>query len=373
VSTRTNIKLDEVKLPEDSFTETLNTLDIKKVDSIPIVFTGNDHIDRFINSLKLTGKTEKKTYRALLKFLRENSDNIKPLGDIDLTPMLTHKEQQAIDLLSEQKKPNLAAPSLMKIERYAGFTSTEEFYTAKNVGLRISPDIWVISLLGVYSSFITGTRYAGSSKDNYYFIFFSPEEILSMFAKGDTGYIYTLMKAKNDVVGILAELLKQTHMEEALALELVTNIELIKILRENDINKLSLSLVKISPEGQTYKIYEYIPLYLNSETPFIDLLSKFFSETDNALKYLASAIDPRHYLLRATSAKEAKNWPEKDHAIKAVLALYRLVSLNDASGLRDYANYLRLASDALRGSKDKKSITRQNYYEYLLMQLAALR
>jgi len=370
---RAKLKLDEIELPDDAFEEAFNKLDSNKIESISIVFTGNDNIDGFIRSLGLSGEAEKKTYRSLLRFLKEKAENIRSPEAIDLTPLIVHGKQ-SIDLLNEYKKPDLSAPSLMKIERYAGFTSIEDSYTTRSIRLRFSPDVWMISLLGVYSSFVTRARYAGGDKDNFYFLLFSPEEILNMFAREDSKYAYMLMNVKNEIATkVLAETLRQTYMEEAIALEVSLNLEILKVLREHEVNKLSLSLIKISPEGQTYKIYEYIPLTLSREAPLTNLLSTIFGENgvDKALKYLARAVDPRSYLLRASSAKEAKNWPERDYAVKAVLALHRLVSLGDLSGLRDYARYLGLAVETLQSAGDRKSAMRRNYYEYLLRKMTS--
>ncbi|MCD6470501.1 hypothetical protein J7L29_06860, partial [Candidatus Bathyarchaeota archaeon] len=367
---KVKLGLEEAELPDNAFKETLNTLDSKKIETISIVFTGNDKPEKFISSLGLSGRLEKKTYRALFKFLKENAEKVRVSKNIDLTPII-ERDRQVIDLLNKSKK-DLAAPSIMKIERYAGFTSIEETYTTKGIGLRFSPDVWIISLLGVYSSFITRTRYAGSDKDNIYFILFSPEEILTMLARGDANYVYTLMNVKKETTEALAETLKNTHMEEAIALQLSLNLKIANILREYDIDRLKLSLVKISSEGQTYKIYEHVPLTLSSETPFISSLSTIFTEIDEVLGYLAKAVDPHGYLLRATSAKEARNWPEKDYAVKAMLALHRLASMGDVSGLRDYARYLELAVKILQGAEDGKSAIRRSYYEKLLRKIAYL-
>jgi len=367
---KVKLGLEEAELPDNAFKETLNTLDSKKIETISIVFTGNDKPEKFISSLGLSGRPEKKTYRALFKFLKENAEKVRVSKNIDLTPMI-ERDRQVIDLLNKSKK-DLAAPSIMKIERYAGFTSIEETYTTKGIGLRFSPDVWMISLLGVYSSFITRTRYAGSDKDNIYFILFSPEEILTMLARGDANYVYTLMNVKKETTEVLAETLKNTHMEEAIALQMSLNLKIANILREYDIDRLKLSLVKISSEGQTYKIYEHVPLTLSSETPFISSLSTIFTEIDEVLGYLAKAVDPHGYLLRATSAKEARNWPEKDYAVKAMLALHRLASMGDVSGLRDYARYLELAVKILQGAEDGKSAIRRSYYEKLLRKIAYL-
>ena len=368
--TEVKLGLEEAKLPDNAFKETLNELDSKKIETISIVFTGNDKPEKFISSLGLSGRPEKKTYRALLKFLKKRAEKVRISKNIDLTSMMEH-DRQVIDLLNKSQKPDLAAPSIMKIERYAGFTSIEEAYTTRGIGLRFSPDVWMISLLGIYSSFITRTRYAGSDKDNIYFILFSPEEILTMLARGDANYVYTLMNVKRETTETLAETLKNTYMEEAIVLQLSFNLKIANILREYDIDRLRLSLVKVSSEGQTYKIYEHIPLTLSSETPFISSLSTIFNEIDEALGYLAKAVNPHGYLLKATS-KEARNWPEKDYAIKAILALHRLASIGDVSGLRDYARYLELAVKILQGAEDKKAAIRRIYYEKLLREIAYL-
>jgi len=371
VPTKVKLGLEEAELPDNAFKETLNALDSRKIETISIVFTGNDKPEKFISSLGLSGRPEKKTYRALLKFLKEHAEKVRISKNIDLTPMM-ERDRQVIDLLNKSQEADLAAPSIMKIERYAGFTSIEETYTTRGIGLRFSPDVWMISLLGVYSSFIIRTRYVGSDKDNIYFLLFSPEEILTMFARGDANYVYTLMNVKRKTTEVLAETLKNTHMEEAIALQLSLNLKIADILREYDIDRLTLSLVKLSSEGQTYKIYEHIPLTLSSETPFISSLSTIFTEIDEVLSYLAKAVDPHGYLLKATSAKEARNWSEKDYAIKAILALHRLVSIGDVSGLRDYARYLELAVRILQGAEDRKSAIRRSYYEKLLRKIAYL-
>jgi len=356
----------EAELPDNAFRVALNKLESDKIRRIAIVFPGNDDPDKFLEAVGISERPEKKTYRAVLQLLRDKSSSVTLSGDIDLTPVLD-KKTMSIDLPlkrgkkaeGEPGKVDLAAPTLLKIDRYTGITSAEEKYTSEQIGLRVSQHVWLLSLLGVYSSFAVGARYAGN-KQSFYFVFFASDVVTEVLARGDSVYLSNLMRAKLALMEEIAKVFTATHVEEALLLDIAVNANLPKVLEERGLEAVNFSVLKISPEGQTFKEYEYIPVTLTRTPVVLKVVQKYSSKPEKIMECLSEAANPENSLVRATG----QDWPDSAHALNAILSLHRFVSLGDLQGLSNFAAFLRLAADA--ASLDRGGAMRADFYRRIL-------
>jgi len=371
VGAKTKLGLLEAELPDDAFRIALGELNREQVERINLNFLGNDlrhHlVSKFLEAVGLREMPTEDTYRAVLQLLRENSGSLILSGDIDLIPTLG-KTSMSIDLPSKRGKKakevagkeELAAPALFKIDRYTGITSAEEEYTSKQVGLKVSPHVWLLGLLGVYSSFAVGARYAGK-RQAFYFVFFAPDVVTDVLARGDTVYLSYLMDAKAELIREVARVFAVTHIEEALLLDIAVNANLPRVLEERGLEAINFSVFKVSPEeGRTYKVYEYIPVTLTRTPVVLEVVRKYSSKPEKIMECLSEAVNPENSLVRATG----QDWPDSAHALNAILSLHRFVSLGDLQGLSNFAAFLRLAADAT--SLDRGGAGRAGFYRRIL-------
>jgi len=144
-------------------------------------------------------------------------------------------------------------------------------------------------------------------------------------------------------------ILKNPH-NELLFTEMALNVQLQKLLREKNIDKISFTLFKVTLEGQIYKIYEQIPLTILSESPFSKVASKFFNKKSgdliNYLHWLFSS--PNSIILNSLADP---NNPVYSNMISAVNAMYRFVMLGDIQGWFEFIRELYNAHEKTKNEK----------------------
>lgn len=360
-----NFSLREIEFEKDFLSRAYSGLDDEKITSIRIVMAGNDNINSKIFEKLGLSLQSRKTFYDLLKMLKDNSNAIKVLRDIDLLLSFVKKDN-LIDL--KNKNDGISAPQIFKIDRYTGFSSLETPYTSQQLTLYFSKEVALISLLGIYSSFVVSIRQQQSNY--YYFLFLSPDEVLKMLAEGRKELIKAFMRIKEKAKDLLREIIARYPSNELLIAEIALNLEIRELMKEENLEKLSLLLFKISPEGQTYKIYEVIPIEIFSKTSF-EVLMRNFRDTDKLQSILLEFLSPNSIALEAMASMNRVNrYSEAENVLSAVHGLYRFVVLGDAQGFYEFTEKISEAYRKLADSNDSRERYRAGIYRKMLESLS---
>lgn len=347
-----SFNLREIIIEQDFLSKAYEGLDEAKIDSIRIVMSGNDNINaKIFEKLNLSGVRSRKTYYDLIKLLKAHSSSLMSKEEIDLE-VKTTKRDVLIDI--KNKKEGVSAPQLFKIDRYTGITSLDTEYTSQQLTFYFSKEIALIALLGIYSSFVTSIR---QQQQTYcYFLFFSPDEIVHLLSEGEKGLIEKYFLIKDKAAEELRKIIGKSSLNELIITEIALNVELQNMMVKENLDKLSLLLFKIAPEGaplpQTYKIYEQIPITVFRETVFYRIAEKHFHDPVKLSERLSEILSPDGVVLTTLSTLNRQNKAEEaDNTLKAIQNLYRFVILGDLQG---WFGFLRELWNAHEKKKDNK-------------------
>ena len=324
----------------------------EKIKSLNISIVGkNDResVLRLLSSLGIEGKKEEKLtkYGDIIGVILENRRNIRISHRIDLSATIKRKKVLiGLTDVGELGRSGIAL-QLFKTERYTGFTSTEHPYTTEQLTVYMSPEATLIALLGLYSSFIT------TSDNIHYMLFFSPEEVDSILA-GDKN-VRTMFIIKKQAKDILADIIQKKYSEELIVVETILNTKIQEAMSQHNIKSISLILLKLAREGQTYKIYQQLPLnFYKRESPAIwQLIAKVLSPSEVILSRLAK-----------------NDNVEYNNLLSAINGFFRYVVLGDRWGL--YLAIRELQHAYIKVSSDEKTRNVAQRYLRLLKSLQDL-
>jgi len=338
INKSTSIKqfsLDRIVLSD--MIEPLRKLNDSGIESLRVRMTGNDNINsKLFQLFNVKGVKSKKVYSDLLRLLKVNADKLKVKDIVHLSIDL-RRNLMLIDV--SDKKEGVSIPQILKIDRYTGISSLDTPYMTSQITAYISKEVALILLLGLYSSFVTRARYQ-ERNELYFFLVFSPEEVTRLLSLGSVKVVRDYFNIKDEAKNVLREVLARTSLSEALAVELALNIKLRELLREHNLEKISLTLFKISPEGQTYKIYEQIPIVIYRMTPVMRSLGRYYRDPETIINILSREFTAQGALLRTLANTDAD---EHEDVVEAVINLYRFVVLGDPTG---WYMFLRKVVDA---------------------------
>lgn len=358
--------LRDIDFENDFLAKAFSQLEDDRIANVRIVMAGNDNINAKIFEKIGLALQSKKTFYDLLKMLKDNSNAIKLTKNIDIE-LKINKKDNLIDL--NKKGDGISAPQLLKIDRYTGFSSLETPYTSQQLTLYTSTEVALIALLGIYSAFVVSTRQ--QQQNNYYFLFFSPDEVLKLLANGNKDLIKAYLQVKDKAREMLSEIIARHYSHELLIAEVALNLEIRDLLKKENLDKVSLMLFKISPEGQTYKIYEIVPLEFFSDTR-LDAISKYFRDQEKLIETLREVVSPRSILLEALASMNRQNrYAEAENILVAIQGLYRFVVLGDAQGFQEFMQKLSEAVRKLENSEDGRERRRAEEYRRFISKLSS--
>ncbi|MDK2795306.1 MAG: hypothetical protein PWQ22_673 [Archaeoglobaceae archaeon] len=354
--------LREIDFKPNFLSKAYSELEYEKIENVRIAMAGNDNLNSKLFEKLGSNLKSRKTFYDLIKMLKDNSGIIREKELVELQFRIFGKDN-LLDL--KRKSEGIAAPQLFKIDRYTGFSSLETPYTSKQLTFYISPEVALISLLGIYSSFILNVR---QQDQNYnYFLFFSPDEVLKLLVEGSKDLVDRYFKLKKIATDELRKIIEKYPLNELMAIELATNLEIRRLMDSENLDKFSLFLFKIAPEGQTYKIYETIPLEIYESISFYEIAGKYFKDADKFIENLSDALSPDKILMEALSSLNKRNrYSEAENVLSAVQSLYRFVMLGDAQGFFGFLRGLEEARRKLENSKDKRETHRAGRYRRIL-------
>ncbi|MCD6349036.1 MAG: hypothetical protein J7L91_05350, partial [Candidatus Korarchaeota archaeon] len=241
---------------------------------------------------------------------------------------------------------------LLKVDRYTGISVLESGLMTEQVTTYFSPEATLLALLGAASSFMSTSAIGG--KSYMYFLTFSPgqvSEILSDMEVGRDPKRYLILR--DQVKSFLGDVLAKYPSNELLVTELLLNIELSSSLVKNALEKVDFLLFKVAMEGNTYKIYESLPLSLVRRPPFYNIPS--IEDPDALREMLWRIVDPSSSLViqALDSLTKKRQRAEASNILRAVLFLHRFVTLGDALGLKEFLRELAKAHTICRANKGK--------------------
>ena len=337
----TTIKQKTIKVDEDAFDVALKKLNGNNINRIRIVMSGNDNFNKLPNLFGIKEKS-KKTFRDLLHVLSINSGSLYGLRDkVELN---LWEKGKKIYFGSGAEKDRLTA-QLTKIDRYTGFSSLETPYTSIQLTMYLSKEVALLTLLGIYSSFITTVRL--ENETSHYFVFFSPSETQRLLLQNG-GTVRNLLELKDSIKERFSEILR-AKVNELLPIETSINLSLIEKMNERKVESISLLLFKVNSEGQTYKIYEKIPLTVHREPTFLKILENLArKDPKKIIEKLNEIFKPNNLVFRALTQP---NRVDHENVLKAILSLHRFVVAGDPQG---WFMFLRELSDASIKSTEKE-------------------
>jgi len=336
-------KNHDLQLDPKDLATVYNNLDQRRIDKIRLFIAGNDKkpITKFLELYKIPSNGKVSSYGNLINTLKENAKKLIIKQNKITLELSIERKNVSIGGRKLNKDTGISL-QLFKIERYTGITSTELPYSTKQLTTYICPETFLIGLLGIYSSYIQTVR---EKTFNYYFLLFDSQEIADILNSNKN--IENIMNMKNIVRDELAKVIGKHFSEELMIAEILINIALQDEMVKNNLEKLSLILMRIAHEGQTYKIYQAIPLTI--------MKRKFTS------KALYSIVNPDGFLLSRLSKSDNV---EYNNLIMAINGLYRYAILNDNQGLFTMIRELHNAYHKVRSDKKLQKITKE--YEDLL-------
>jgi len=354
--------LREIDFKPNFLSKAYSGLDDEKIQNIRMVMVGVDNLNSKLFEKLGSNLKSRKTFYDLIKMLKDNSTLIKEKEEIELELRISGKDN-LLDL--RKKSDGIAAPQLLKVDRYTGFTSLETPFTSRQLTFYISPEAALISLLGVYSSFVLSIRQ--QDQNYYFFLFFSPDEVLKLLFEGNGELVEKYMKIKDYAMDVLRKIIGKYPLNELIAIELALNLEIRKLMDSENLEKISLLLFKIAPEGQTYKIYETLPLDIYRIVPFYEIARKYFGDAEKFIEKLSEVLAPDKIPMEALSSLNRKNrYSEAENVLAAVQNLYRFVILGDAQGFFGFLQKLDEARKKLENSRDKRETFRAEKYRQLV-------
>ena len=323
-------------------------LEEERINSIELSMVGKNDtgpVQRFLSRLGIE-ETEKITkYKGLLDSLRRHSDRLPRIEDSLPIKLEIDEKKGFVSIGALRDKKDGVTLQLFKSERYTGITSTELILTAKQLGTYLSYEALIIGLLGVYSSFVT--RVVEDRNIYYYFLFFDAGEA-SQILRGATD-VGTLLLLKDEIRTEISKIVEKRYSEELLLSELMLNTSLQQLFVRHNIAGLSLILSRVAHEGQTYKLYQQVPLTV-------------YQRRDNkAYQVLGEVLSPDGPVLRRL--RDNRN-PEHQNLVQVVNGAYRYLVLHDTFGLYLLVRELLNAADKLDESK-KNEVRLRGQYIYL--------
>jgi len=345
-----NFNLKTVDIKSDFLSRAYERLDEKRINDIGIRMSGNDNINiKIFEKLGLREIESSKSYRDLITLLKAYNKNMTSKKEINLK-IATTKKYLFIDIKS--KVEGLSAPQLLKVDRYTGITSLDFEYASQKLTFYFSKEAALTSLLGIYSSFIVSIRQ--QQQTYYYFLFFSPDEIAYMLSVGKMKLIEKYFLVKNKTIKVLKKVIEKSPINELIIAEIALNLELQQMMIEENLDKISLLLFKISPEGQTYKIYEQIPITIFRENMFYRIAEKYFHDPIKISKHLMAILSPNNVILETLSTlNRATKAQEADNLLKAVQNLYKFVILGDLQGWFSFLREMWNAHEKRKNSEGR--------------------
>ena len=340
-----NFTDNKICVGSDAFIKTF-----EKLDKIVNISTSgkNDSVKKLLDEWHVSFEEKPTNFSDIFVLLKQNYQILSIQRNNILLALDIRDGKALVDEGSDK-----ITFQIFKIDRYKGLTSFETGLSDKQITLYFSKESALIALLGLYSSYITRSR------DGYYFfIFFAPEELESLLSSNEGDIISKYFIIKDTVSKELEEILHRTTLNEVILLDILLSIEINSLLLNENLDKLSITIFKIAKEGQTYKVYELLPITIYKNIPFMRSIEKCYKNKERVLEILhKKVLNPHGPILTNLSKNDSL---EYSNLLEAIQSLYRFITVGDARWL---FIFLRELENAYQKSKNEEylSIIRNLY------------
>ena len=328
-----------------------------EISEIGVSMAGkNDTLnEKIFGKFNIINVSSKKTYRDLMFLLKNYSAKLISKNIIEVKLDRSKK----LLLMDAKRKEDGVQAALFKIDRYTGLSSFESNSTSQQITFYFSKEVALLFLLGIYSSFTTTV--VKQRKRMYYFLFFSPEEIIRLLSRENRLLLDKYFSVKKKTKDSLKQILKSYQSNELILTEILLNTKIHNLMIRENLDKVSLTLFRVAHEGQTYKIYEVVPINLYRESSFYRIASKYFRNPMQLANQVSKILSPNEAILKNISNPKAE---ENSNLIKAINGLYRFVIFGNMQGWFDFIRELWNAHEK------KKDKTGRSIYLNLLKMLS---
>ncbi len=328
-----------------------NRIEEERLASLNVAIVGkNDRpsVSRLLNGLGIEWKEQEKItkFGDILRIIKENCESLKLNDSIELSIIMKSSKLYIGYKDVRGFNDKWVTFQLFKTERYTGFTSTEHPYTMRQLTVYMSPEAALLALLGLYSSFVM------TSDMIHHMLFFAPEEIGGMLTGKN---IPNMFRIKEEGRRILAEVVRKKYSEELVVVEALLSAKMQEVMSLHNVSSISLILLRLGREGQTYKIHQQLPLNF------------YKRESPEFLGQLAELLEPSGLVL----SRLAKNDNvEYNNLVSVVNGIYRYVVLGDQWGLYSAVRELHHAYIKVRNDEKAQNVAKR--YLSLLKKLERL-
>jgi len=318
----------EIDLPDDFLQKAYSSLIDENLEEVRLPLAGkndNASLNKLCKELNIS--IEKKSFGNLLIGIKNQSARLQAKTQVNLQ-LKSSGQDILLDL--EDKKGNNFTFQIFKMDRYTGLSSLEKGYTSSQLTTRLSFEATIISLLGLASS------YASGYGNNHYFLFFSPDEVSFLLSHVDSSLINKYFRIKDSVNSSVKEYISSAVCSEVLLFELMLNTKLQELVLKEGLDKVSLILFRVAIEGQTYKVYEILPVTVYKNSVFSEKLETYTRNPQKFIQYIEKILDPeRSVIIKALSSMsgEGRLFVEANNVLLAVQSLYKFVTFGSIESL----------------------------------------
>jgi hypothetical protein len=345
----------EIDLPDDFLQKAYSSLSDENLEEVRLPLAGkNDNVS--LNKLckELNISIEKKSFRNLLIGIKNQSTRLQVKTQVNLQ-LKSYGQDILLDL--EGKKGNNFTFQIFKMDRYTGLSSLEKRYTSSQLTTRLSFEATIISLLGLASSYVSGYG------NDHYFLFFSPDEVSFLLSHVDSSLINKYFRIKDSVNSSVKEYISSAVCSEVLLFELMLNTKLQELVLKEGLDKVSLILFRVAIEGQTYKVYEILPVTVYKNSVFSEKLETYTRNPQKFIQYVEKILDPeRSVIIKALSSMsgEGRLFVEANNVLLAVQSLYKFVTFGSIESL--YISIRELLNAYEKTKNEPRSKNRSKEY-----------
>ncbi len=355
------VRPDYIELPDDAFVQAFRSVadesEGRVKEYLRIATTRNDRksVNKLLKSLgieaqsfwpekKRGGKASIVSYGRLIAAIAEvatgRPEVLRRGGVVDVSVGFKGK-----DIVIGSGEPLLSLALFKSCDKYGSLRVWEFTSISERVGQRLSLDVALICLLGLYSSYV---RRVGNSN---YFLFLDPSEVAEVLGtsiisgEDASGILRERMNARNVGKEVIAEFPEATVIPSAILARIALSLRLARALEERKIEVLRLRLVRVDEEGNIYKVYGDTPVETRRQPYVRGDLGRSLSEHVSGSSPLMHCV--RLFARKSRGAARTRLCEENDHVLKAIDALYRFTALMDPAALAEYVRHLRDAADVL--------------------------
>ncbi len=313
----TNFNTDHVEITPDTYRRVFsnigkNNILLNRAQNLRIDFVGNDlryKINyKLLKNIGIQPSSEAiNNYGELVLSVINNTSSLIDASDDELSYIIKGNTL----IVGKSGLKTATAPQLLKIDRYTGFTSLDTDLTLKQIGLKITPNMIILSILGLLSSHISRVE-----DNTYYFLFYAPDEITGILSTRDRVFLENMLDFKDKVVDELHKLIRSRIPYELILLRIIIDLGLSRTVSELELDHVSLLLYTVKREGQTYKIYGVLPITIYGHPQYIEFLKSSIRDYEGFVDSVTSLFEPGNPLLNAVYSLNRKTpYAEAGHVL----------------------------------------------------------